>query len=118
MSPESRKRLRDAHSACTEIGGFVADTSRTSLDSDRRPRYAIERSLIVVGEALSILRRSEPDLADSIPDLHRYVGLRNHLVHGYDSVNLDIVWRVATEEVPAFAKAAAAHLVDGLGEAW
>ena len=29
----------------------------------------------------------------------RIVGMRNRLVHGYDVINLDTVWLVATEEV-------------------
>jgi uncharacterized protein with HEPN domain len=117
MNPESRKRLRDAHTACTEIALFLRGESRASFGTDRRLHLAVQLLLVVVGEALSVLRRVETDLADQIPDLHRFVGLRNHLVHGYDVVNLDIVWRVASEEVPAFARVASGLLVDELGEA-
>jgi uncharacterized protein with HEPN domain len=29
------------------------------------------------------------------------VGLRNRLIHGYDAVDLDIVWSIVKDDVPA-----------------
>ena len=31
------------------------------------------------------------------------VGLRNRLIHGYDSVDLDILWQIVTEDMPLIA---------------
>jgi uncharacterized protein with HEPN domain len=28
------------------------------------------------------------------------VGLRNRLIHGYDSVDFDILWQIVTEDLP------------------
>jgi uncharacterized protein with HEPN domain len=28
------------------------------------------------------------------------IGLRNRLVHGYDAVDLDILWDIATQDLP------------------
>lgn len=117
MSPESRKRLRDAHVACAEVTSFVTAETVVSFRRNRLLRLAVQHLLVIGGEALSVLRRADGSLADSIPDLHRFIGMRNHLVHGYEAVSLDIVWQVASEEVPKFAAHVSALLVDELGEA-
>lgn len=44
-------------------------------------------------------------------------GLRDRLIHDYSGVNLDIVWQIATEELPAAAEQIASILRDGLDRA-
>ena len=34
----------------------------------------------------------------------RIVGLRNRLVHEYDAVDFDIVWKIVTEDLPPLVK--------------
>jgi hypothetical protein len=43
---------------------------------------AAERRLGILGEALTALRRVDPALAASIPELPRVIVFRNILVHG------------------------------------
>ena len=31
------------------------------------------------------------------------IGTRNHLIHGYDDVDYDILWNIATEDFPPLA---------------
>jgi uncharacterized protein with HEPN domain len=33
------------------------------------------------------------------------IGLRHHLVHGYNKVNLDMVWEILTIDLPPLIKA-------------
>jgi uncharacterized protein with HEPN domain len=33
------------------------------------------------------------------------VGLRNRLIHGYDDVDYDIVWRILAEDIPPLVAA-------------
>lgn len=55
----------------------------------------------IVGEALRNLRRVDEALAARIPHLHKIVGMRNILVHGYVQVDSSIVWTAATTDVAA-----------------
>jgi uncharacterized protein with HEPN domain len=71
---------------------------------------AVERQLEIAGEALSALRRSDPALADRIPDLHRAVGFRNVLMHGYASVDHQIVWEVVQRHLPNLERHLRLHL--------
>jgi len=64
-------------------------------------RQAVERNLEIIGEALSRLRKVDPDTAAKISDMHRIIGLRNRLAHGYDDEIEDaLVWRAIQESIP------------------
>jgi uncharacterized protein with HEPN domain len=62
-------------------------------------RWAAERQFMIIGEALSVLRRVDPVLASQIPDLARIVGFRNVLVHGYTGVDDKLVWGVIERDL-------------------
>ena len=58
---------------------------------DDKTQAAVERRMEIVGEALKRLREiDESSLSEQIPDYFRIIGLRNHLAHGYDNVDLAI----------------------------
>ncbi len=63
-------------------------------------RSATERQLEIIGEALNQARRSAPELADQLPGIGAWVGLRNVLIHVYSRINHRLVWQTATREVP------------------
>jgi uncharacterized protein with HEPN domain len=60
---------------------------------------ALVRLLEIVGEAAS---RMTPDDRTLYPDIPwpQIVGLRNSLIHGYDDVDLDILWQIITQDLP------------------
>lgn len=60
---------------------------------------AVLRCLEVIGEAT---KRVSPELKAAAPAVpwKRMAGLRDVLIHGYDSVDLDIVWGVVADELP------------------
>lgn len=57
-------------------------------------RSAVERQLEIVGEALGQAAHDDDSVADKIPALPRIVALRNRVIHGYDSVDNEIVWDI------------------------
>ena len=61
---------------------------------------ALERFIGVIGEAAS---KISPATRESAPDIpwHQMIGMRNRLVHGYASVDHDIVWDVVSGDLPA-----------------
>ena len=100
MQRDPRAYLWDAVQALELIAGFVVGRSRTDYLADAMLRSAVERQLEIVGEALNQLAKVAPELATAVPDLRRVVGLRNVLIHGYTSVDDQLVWQVATERAP------------------
>jgi uncharacterized protein with HEPN domain len=73
---------------------------------DQRTRDAVERQLLVVGEAVNNIRRVDRALADSLGPVDRIVAFRNILVHGYFFVEPRTVWQIVEEHVPTLLEAA------------
>ena len=104
MRPEIAKLLYDARVACGAINAFTAGKDFPAYAADALLRSAVERQFEIVGEALGRAVRLEPDLERSIPEIHRIVGLRNRLIHGYDSVDDQLVWDLVQTKLPALSR--------------
>jgi uncharacterized protein with HEPN domain len=63
---------------------LVSGRTRQDLDTDRVLNLALVRLLEIVGERAGI-------------PWAEIVGLRNRLIHGYDSVDLDVIWSIASK---------------------
>jgi len=57
------------------------------------------QELAIIGEAAG---RVSPEVARSAPGIPwpKIVGMRNRLIHGYREVDLEIVWKAVTEDLP------------------
>ena len=73
--------------------------SRTDLEDDPVLTAALERFVELTGEAASRLSR---ETRDSIPHIQwrEIIALRNRLVHGYFTVDLDILWNIIQDDLP------------------
>ena len=67
-------------------------------------RFAVERQLEILGQALGQLEKADPNMARQIPQLRAAVDLRNLLIHGYAKIDSRIVWNTATTDVPVMAR--------------
>jgi uncharacterized protein with HEPN domain len=99
MHADSLKLLWDAQDAAERVKRFVAGKSFEIYLGDELLRSAVERQLEIVGEAMSQLRRIDPDTYSTIPDAPRVVGFRNVLAHGYASVDNRIVWGIVIDSL-------------------
>ena len=61
--------------------------------------YALVRALELVGEAAPRVEESDRKLYPEIP-WAQIVGLRNRLIHGYDAVDLKILWQIVKQDLP------------------
>jgi uncharacterized protein with HEPN domain len=105
MTETSQKLLFDALTYCDEILSILAGKTYDNYVEDLVLRRAIERDVEIVGEALSQLRNTDPETANLISELRYIVGMRNRLIHGYDTVNDSIVWDTAKNDIPLLRKA-------------
>lgn len=92
MRPESPAFIWDAKRAASLIRQFISEHALTDYLDDPLLRSAVERQFQIVGEALNRLSRTDPNVAGEVPDLARIVAFRNILVHGYATVDDEIVW--------------------------
>jgi len=77
---------------------------RSDLDSDRLLNLALVRLLEIIGEAASRVPKQEAALYPEItwPEI---VSLRDRLIHGYDSVDFDILWQIVISDLPPLISA-------------
>jgi uncharacterized protein with HEPN domain len=94
MHADTRKLLWDARKAAERVARFIRGKSFADYDADDLLRSGVERQLAIAGEALSQLRRIDPETAGAISELPRVVGFRNILIHGYATVDNRIVWGI------------------------
>lgn len=86
--------------AAETIGRVIAGRRREDLDADETLALALTRAIEIFGEAASRLSPEGRAAAPQTPWLE-IIGMRNRLVHAYFDIDHDIVWRAATEEIPA-----------------
>jgi uncharacterized protein with HEPN domain len=99
MIRDDQVRLRHMLDAAKEAVGFAKGRSRTELDTNRMLSLSLVRLLEVIGEAAYGI---SPSFRERHPDIawKQMSGMRNRLIHGYYDVNLDIVWKTITEDLP------------------
>ncbi len=72
---------------------------------------AVVRNLEIIGEASNRIAKADPDFWDKHReslDLSKAYEMRNVVSHGYDSINLAIVWRTIKDFLPGLAEKVAA----------
>lgn len=72
---------------------------RQDLTSDPMLAMALTRCLEVLGEAASRVSEIVRLQFSNIP-YAKMVSMRNHLIHAYFDVDLDIVWTTVSEDLP------------------
>ena len=99
--PRDRDSVRLLHMLehAREAIQLFTGRTRKDLDVDRVLSLAVVRLLEIIGEAASGVTAESRGKFPSIP-WAEIVGLRNRLIHGYDSVDLDIVWSIVQGDLP------------------
>jgi uncharacterized protein with HEPN domain len=99
MTEKSKKYLSDILIAADLIDKFTVDCeSFDTYQSDLKTQSAVERQLVIIGEALNQLKKTEPGL--EIENDKQIIGFRNRLVHAYDSIDNSIVWAILHRHLP------------------
>jgi len=61
-------------------------------------QLALVRLIEIVGEAAARVSESVKDQLPSIP-WREIVGMRNRVIHGYDAIDLDVLWDTITVDL-------------------
>ena len=96
---EDHRSLHDMLDHSKEALTLMQGRTRSDLVSDRMLELSIVRLLEIVGEAAN---RVSPALKTRLPSIPwpQMISLRNRLIHGYDAVDLDILWEIIKCDVP------------------
>ena len=89
--------------AAQDIQKFAAGMAREEFLNDSKTQAAVVQRVIVLGEAA---KRLSEEFRQKHPQIEwkQVAGMRDRCVHGYDNVDLEIVWEVITVDAPAIEK--------------
>jgi uncharacterized protein with HEPN domain len=80
--------------------GFRAGFDKAGFLTDLKTQAAVLHELLVLGEATKRLSVGFRDEHSDVP-WKAIAGMRDRLLHGYDDVDLDLVWKTLDEDLPA-----------------
>ena len=83
---------------------LAQDHTRAEFDSNRILNLALTRLLEIIGESANRIP-VENQLRHPGIDWTQIIGMRNRLIHGYDILDLDVVWDTITEDLPTLIQA-------------
>jgi uncharacterized protein with HEPN domain len=92
-------RLRHMRDYAREAREMAQGHSRPDLDTNRQLRLALTHLVEIVGEAAARVSPAGRQRWPAVPWVG-IVGLRNRLIHGYDDVDLDILWDIILNDLP------------------
>ena len=82
-----------------EAVNMIIGKSPKVLKQERMLELALIRLVEIVGEAAGRVSRSGQAKVPDIP-WREVIGMRNRLIHGYDSVDLNILWDTVELDFP------------------
>lgn len=106
--------VEDMIYAAEKIERFVEGMDRDTFVADEKTVDAVLRNREVIGEASELIpedrRKNHPDIPWS-----EMAGMRDKLIHGYATVDFEIVWTTVVEDLPGL-RAQLIELKKDLGE--
>ena len=78
---------------------YVEQSTKEEFLSDTKTQDSVIRRLEIIGEAA---RRVSEETRNAYPDLpwKEMIGMRNFLIHDYDDVDIQVVWKTVKKDLP------------------
>ncbi|MBC8435930.1 MAG: DUF86 domain-containing protein [Bacteroidetes bacterium] len=85
--------------SANRIQSFVSEMDYDQFASDFKTQDAVIRNFEIIGEAT---KRISLDFRNNYPEIpwSDMSGMRDRLIHDYLEVDIEIVWKTATEDLP------------------
>ncbi|MBL4585791.1 MAG: DUF86 domain-containing protein [Flavobacteriales bacterium] len=100
MEIEINVWLLDILKAIEEINDFLPEKRNfLEFQKDIKTRKAVERNIEIIGEATKRILRKDSEFP--ISNARKIVDTRNRIIHGYDAISEDIIWRIVVKDLPA-----------------
>ena len=110
MDNDIKAWLYDILTAIEEVEGFFRDRPMCYEDycRDARTKRAVERNVEIIGEAMNRILKHDDTV--EVSNAHKIVGVRNRIIHGYDSVSDETIWGIVVKHLPVL-KTEVEHLL-------
>lgn len=107
MSERDLVYLDSLVDAADAVREFIGSLAKEEFFAQRLVRDAVLRNLEVLGEAAGRIS-AELQLAHPEVAWKKASGMRNHLAHGYLTLNMDLIWDTVKRDVPSIGEQARA----------
>jgi uncharacterized protein with HEPN domain len=91
--------LRHMLDHALEAVAMIKGKTRADLNKDRQLNLALVRLLEIIGEAATRIPKEEQARHADI-SWAEIISLRNRLIHGYETVDFDILWQIVSQDLP------------------
>jgi len=91
--------LRHMLDHALEAVAMIKGKTRADLNKDRQLNLALVRLLEIIGEAATRIPKEQQARYADI-SWSEIISLRNRLIHGYDTVDFDILWQIVSQDLP------------------
>jgi uncharacterized protein with HEPN domain len=78
---------------------YVDQTTKEAFLSDTKSQDSVIRRLEIIGEAAKRISEETRNAHADFP-WKEMIGMRNFLIHDYDDIDIHIVWRTVTKDLP------------------
>lgn len=99
MPGRDRQSLQDMLENAQRALALVGGRRQAEFEADWVANLALIRLFEVIGEAATRVSAEARTQSADIP-WRSIIGMRNRLIHGYDVVDADAVWRAVHEDLP------------------
>jgi len=92
--------------ATKAIERYRDGVSRDAFLRNSEKQDAVIRRIEILGEAADRLMKADADYAVNFPDLplRDIKDMRNMVIHGYDAVDVEIIWNTAQSDIAILTK--------------
>lgn len=100
---DNRAWLQDMLASIEAIESYTTQLNVEAFMATPQIQHAVLFNVQIIGEAANRLDTTLRQAHDVVP-WAQIIGMRHIVVHGYFAVNLQIIWRTITEELPPLKK--------------
>ena len=102
MDERILKWLFDIKMAINEINEFFANEEKDFFKYQKNLmlKRAVERNLEIIGEAMNRIITRDHSFVEKIANAKAIIGLRNHVIHSYDTISDENIWSILINHLP------------------
>ena len=102
MDEKIHKWLYDIKFAIEEIDGYFDNKQKDFFQYRKNImlKRAIERNLEIIGEAMNRILKRDTSFENKIANAKSIIGLRNQVIHAYDTISDENIWSVLIIHLP------------------
>jgi len=102
MDERILKWLFDIKLSIDEIESFFDGQTKDFYEYKKNLvlKRAVERNLEIIGEAVKRILNRDQSFSEKISNTRAIIGLRNQVIHSYDSISDENIWSVLINHLP------------------